>query len=276
METVSLVEAGGETVNVAVRVTPPWEAEIVTAVDVETAWVVIVNVATVDPAGTVTLAGTLAMAELLLESATTAPPDGAAPLNVTVPWEELPPVTLVGLTPSDERATGGGGGGVPACVTVSVAVRVTPSDAEMVTEVDALTEEVATVKVALAAPAGTVTLAGTLATAELLLESATTAPPDGAAPLNVTVPWEALPPVTLVGFSARADRETVGDGAGPLLTLTLLVEDHAPGVPDELCPRTRHQTGVCGRLLLVNSDGMTVWFTMMGEETELESSICIV
>jgi len=32
----------------------------------------------------------------LLESVTTAPPEGAAHFNVTVPVEEFPPVTLVG------------------------------------------------------------------------------------------------------------------------------------------------------------------------------------
>ena len=57
----------------------------------------------------------------------------------------------------------------------------------MVTEVDAATELVLTVKVALELPAGIVTLEGTLA-APLLLESITCAPPAGAAPLSVNVP----------------------------------------------------------------------------------------
>jgi len=55
------------------------------------------------------------------------------------------------------------------------------------------------VKLAFAAPAGTVTLAGTVAIAMLLLESVTVAPPVGAAPLRVTVPVEAVPQGTLVG-----------------------------------------------------------------------------
>ena len=53
--------------------------------------------------------------------------------------------------------------------------------------VDAVTACVLTVKLALLAPAGMVTLAGGLA-ALLLLESATCAPPAGAAALSVTVP----------------------------------------------------------------------------------------
>src|SRR5258706_5777677 len=78
----------------------------------------------------------------------------------------------------------------------------------MVTALDAVTTLVLTVKVALVAPAGTVTLEGTVAAAVLLLESATCAPPAGAGPLNVTVPVEEFPPATLVGFSASEERET--------------------------------------------------------------------
>jgi len=79
-------------------------------VDAATALVLTVNVALVAPAATVTLEGTLA-APLLLESATCAPPAGAGPLSVTVPVEEFPPVTLVGLTVNEEGVGGGGGAG---------------------------------------------------------------------------------------------------------------------------------------------------------------------
>src|SRR5260370_33064071 len=81
---------------------------MLTVVDAATALVLTVNVALVAPAATVTLDGTLAAVVLLLESVTTAPPDGAAPLKVTVPVEEFPPVTLVGFSESDERETGEG------------------------------------------------------------------------------------------------------------------------------------------------------------------------
>ncbi|SRR5437867_1716007 len=75
---------------------------MVTEVVVDTGLVLTVKVALVALPGTVTLAGTVATLVLLLERATTAPPLGAGPLSVTVPVEELPPVTLVGLRLSDE------------------------------------------------------------------------------------------------------------------------------------------------------------------------------
>src|SRR5258707_14790839 len=84
----------------------------------------------------------------------------------------------------------------------------------MVTAVDAVTALVATVNVALVAPAAIVTLAGVLATVVLLLESVTVAPPDGAAALKVTVPVDEFPPVTLVGFRVSEERDAVAVAAG--------------------------------------------------------------
>src|SRR5258706_4248167 len=79
------------------------------------------KVALVGPAGTITLEGTLA-GLLLLESATCAPPAGAGPLSVTVPVEDVPPITPVGLSVSEE--TVGRGGGVTVRVMVVVRVKV--------------------------------------------------------------------------------------------------------------------------------------------------------
>src|SRR5260370_32876576 len=101
----------------------------------------------------------------------------------------------------------------------------------MLAEVVTRTMDVFTRKVALVAPAETVTLEGTLA-APLLLESRTCAPPAGAGPLSVTVPVEdCVPPTTLVGF--RSSEATVGRGGGGGVTVrgSVLVLVKAPEVP---------------------------------------------
>jgi hypothetical protein len=65
--------------------------------------------------------------------------------------------------------------------------------------VDAVTGFVATVNIALEAPLGMMTVAGTVAL-PLLDESEIVAPTDGAAPFRVTVPVAEPPPPTDVGF----------------------------------------------------------------------------
>jgi len=92
-------------------------AEITEDVDVVTETVVIVNVAVVAPDATVTLAGTVAAAVLLLVSVTTAPDAGAAALSVTVPCDVLPPTTLAGFSVTE----------------VTTAAAATPSEAVFVT-----------------------------------------------------------------------------------------------------------------------------------------------
>jgi hypothetical protein len=91
----------------------------------------------------------------------------------------------------------------------------------MSTGVEAVTAKVVTVNVALVAPAGIVTLAGTVATAALLLARVTTAPPLGAGPLSVTLPVEGVPPTTPVGFSVSEVR--VGPGGGWGVTVSTAV-----------------------------------------------------
>jgi hypothetical protein len=197
---------GGVSVRLAVRVTPSVPV-IATVVFADTALVFTAKVAVVAPAATVTLAGTVAAA-LLLDRVTAAPPAGATPLNVTVPVEALPLTTLVGLSESAESVTDAVG------VTVRAAdLRTPPKVAGIVAVAEAVTDVVATVTLAVVAPAGTVTLAGTVAAA-WLLDSVTAAPPDGAAPLNVTVAVEELPPTTLVGLSDSA--ESVRGGGIPV------------------------------------------------------------
>jgi hypothetical protein len=63
--------------------------------------VLVVKVALVCPATTVTFAGTVAAA-LLLDNATTVPPVGAAAVSVTVPVEFAPPITALGFSVNDE------------------------------------------------------------------------------------------------------------------------------------------------------------------------------
>lgn len=86
--------------------------------------------------------------------------------------------------------------------------------------VAAVTEVVATVKLAFVAPAGIVTLAGTVAAA-LLLDSVTAAPPEGAGALKVTVPVDGLPPPTLAGL--RDTAESLAPVAGFTVSVALRV-----------------------------------------------------
>src|SRR5437763_9363354 len=79
---------------------------MVALVEVVTAVVLTVKLPVVVPAGTVTLAGTVAAPVLLLRD-TTAPPAGAAPVSTTTPCELLPPTTLAGLTDNEDNDTGG-------------------------------------------------------------------------------------------------------------------------------------------------------------------------
>ena len=104
--------AGAETVSVALRLTLPKLAVIVTGVELVTLVVVMAKVAVVALAATVTVPGTPA-ALALLDNATTAPPAGAGPLRVTVPCDDAPPVTLDGASARAESVTAPGGPGGP-------------------------------------------------------------------------------------------------------------------------------------------------------------------
>lgn len=152
----------------------------------------------VDPAETVTLVGTVAAATVSLKLTIT-PPDGAGPVNVTLPVDTSQEPTMVeGLMVTSLSAAG---------KTVREAVFVTPfAEAEMVAVVLLATTFAETAKVAVVAPAATVTLPGTVAVAVLLDKRVTTVPPDGAGLPKVTVPVADLPPVTLVGLRISDDK----------------------------------------------------------------------
>ena len=194
----------GLTVMDAVLATPLRVAVIVKDDAVVTALVVMVKVADVAPAGTVTVAGTVPMIVDEDARVTTAPPVGAALVNVTVPVTGTPPVTAVTTVVRVDKTAAGG-------VTVTVAVPVELLvEAVIVAFVLATTEPAVTVKVAVRAPAATVTETGTLATAALLDERLTTLPPTGALVESVTVPVvvvvlaiDAAAKVTLVTFGPR-------------------------------------------------------------------------
>ena len=137
-----------------------------------TAAVAIGNVAVVVPAGTLTDAGTTATDVRPLDSATTIPAAGAGPFRVTVPTDGFPPFTLVGSRMSDVNM---------GAATVKVARRVVPRYvADILGDAFVATGLVVAVKVAVLAPANTVTDAGTWAAAVLLDVNVTTAPPTGA------------------------------------------------------------------------------------------------
>ncbi len=195
----------GFTVSAAVRVTPPKIAEIVDVVAVVTDVVVTVKFALVAPAATVTLAGTLVAVEFS-DSDTTAPPLGAAPLKVTAPCEEVPPVTLDGLTPIAVSVAPGG-----AATISEVNAEPFPNVALRFTFVLAETVDVCTLKVTRSDPAVTLTVAGMAATAGLELPSVTCAPPAGAAPSSTTVAMDVAPPVTISG-SRKKDFARVAEG----------------------------------------------------------------
>ncbi len=67
--------------------------------------VAIVKVAVVAPAGTTTVAGVTAF-ELFEDRATVVPFAGAAPLSVTVPVADMPPITVFGEMLTDVTVAG--------------------------------------------------------------------------------------------------------------------------------------------------------------------------
>jgi hypothetical protein len=175
------------------RFVPPREAPIAAVVATFTPVVLIVNVAIVLPAGTITAEGTVA-AVLLLDKLTDVPPDPAGPLRTTVPVEGLPPTTEAGFTDTELNTAGS---------TIRVAVgEASLSVAMTITEVLVLTPWVVKPNVALVWPAGIVTEVGVLTTV-LALDNVTTAPPVAAGRFNVSVPVDGLPPKTSVGFNVK-------------------------------------------------------------------------
>jgi hypothetical protein len=187
-----------------VFVAPPAVALSV-AVELElTADTVAVKPALVAPEATVTEAGTVTEV-LVLDSVTAWPPVGAAAVRVTV-HGSVPAPVMEELV--QERELGVGVGALscrskvfaaPPAVALSVAVELE------------LTADTVAVKPALVAPEATVTEAGT-ATELLVLDSDTVSPPDGAAPVRVTVHGSVPAPV----IEELVQERELGVGVGAL------------------------------------------------------------
>jgi hypothetical protein len=177
---------GALTVNCADDDVRPKLAVMVTVTSLPTGIVETENAWDEEPAAKFSVAGVEA-APLLLVSVIVAPPVGAPVFRVTVASVPAPPVSDVCASVIE--------------VTVSVStVRVwvnvaVPLVAVIVASVVTETISDVTVKVALVWPAGTVTVAGTVAALVAELEREMLQPPLGAAPSNVTVPVAlAFPP----------------------------------------------------------------------------------
>ena len=181
--------ASGVTVSVPMAVVVPVVATTMAICELLTEPVATENDCTVDPVGTITLAGTGTAVELLVR-ATGNPPEGAIAFNVTVQVDIWPALTLAGLNAT--AATAGG-------LIVRIADLLEPlNEAVVVALAELATATVWTTKLTLVAPAGTVTVAGTDMSA-LLLARATVAPGAAAADVSTTVALEDWLPVTTAG-----------------------------------------------------------------------------
>jgi hypothetical protein len=138
-------------------VTPFADAETFTVVLVWTGMLVNVNVVLVDPAGIVTVAGTVPAAGVSEDRLTGNPPTGALLLIVTVPVEGVPPMTDVGFITTVAS--------VGAVIASGALADVPSAEPEMLAVTFDGTITVVTVKVAELEPAGMVTVAGTVAAA---------------------------------------------------------------------------------------------------------------
>jgi hypothetical protein len=176
-------------------------------------------------AGTVTVAGTVAIEVLLLASETVAPPAGVLAVNASVAEVLVVPVwTVEGLNVIDASAPPGCGGG--GGVTVMVAVRVTPLYVAEIKDVAVAETGLVDTKFTttlLLTPSGTVIVAGTVATAVLLLEKETTAPPAGAFAVSVTVADDEDPPCTLAGLRLTVSSVALDAGGAGAVTVRVAV-----------------------------------------------------
>jgi hypothetical protein len=172
-----------------------WSVPVITAVTVVAGRVVaIANVAVEVPAGTTTEEGTVAFVDELLKL-TVQPPVGAVDSRVTVPWEDVPPVRLDGLTTTEVRLS--------AATLNATAFEVIESVALIAFEMLFVVGRVVIGNVAVDCPEATTIDAGTETSEGFALLRVTDQPFDGAGFVRVIVPVEEVPPVKDIGLIER-------------------------------------------------------------------------
>src|SRR3954470_11721753 len=191
-----------------------------TRVAAATVEVEMLKVAPVPPAGMKTVGGSETTAGSALTSVTTAPPEGAGFMRVTVPVVALPPITVSALSECPHRT--GDNPSELICQLVPIAARRVPTAAPP-TGVVVIGETIASV-----APAGMKTLAG-VSTPAMSLASFTVVPPAGAGCVNVTRAWVVLPPETADGMALNDSTPRPCGTGGPATTVNVPVADQGPG-----------------------------------------------
>jgi hypothetical protein len=154
---------------------------------------------------------------LLLDRLNVSPPAGAGALMLKVAVEDTPPTTLLG---DKTRAA------VDPSTVTCLGIETAPREAVIVTTVSVSRAVVVVVNctVAVVAPAGTTTVAGTEITDGLLLARLTTVPPDPAGTLMVIVPVAFSPTATVVGLIVKSSRLAASMKSVPCAVLS----DHVP------------------------------------------------
>lgn len=188
----------------------------------------------------------------MLFKVTETPLAGAGALNVTVPVEELPAVTVAGVTDRPEIWPVVGA----ADPIVSGAVRLLAEVAVIVmTELTAVGDAVI-VKVPLVWPAGIVMVAGIVAVVPPPLK-VTITPPAGAGLVSVICPVAVPPAGTVPGVIENDPRVAVTGPTGPPFTVRVPCPARGPDVAETTTTRSRSIGAVSTwKLTEVSPEGM--------------------
>jgi hypothetical protein len=188
-------------------------AEIVAVDALATGWAMTEKVTELDPSGTLTLPGAVALPLELAIATETAPiPLGTVDDIVSVAVAVPPPSSVVGESVSDDGSNG-----------TRVTSAVTLEELRLATIVEVVcvaTDLVRIEKETVLLPLGTVTDAGTV-TLESLAWSVTAVPAEGAVPVSVTVPVTKPPATALVGLTVNDESWRVVIDTVPVTLLPL-------------------------------------------------------